>query len=239
MLKQATEEPRGNHLSLYYKNGKISFWTGDLSNAEPPEFEVVKYSDAFPKPERAFPYNMGTLRTSLRTYGPAVRYPIVHLEMIRMHKRSIDLDEANVPPMEGMSEFVASSYPEEVRDAMRAAIRVVQTSEVTRDTFTEKVEQLAMSVAVMYQEPKLRKILEETDPQMVETLIDEISGDIEPTKVVTTDEDLSDEPFVEVLKTLSPPSSPRKKVMFVEDGTEDQTEDQTEDVTTRVMQLNM
>jgi hypothetical protein len=191
-------ESRGNHLSLYYKNEKISFWTGDLSNEEPPEFEIVKYSDAFPKPARAFPYDLDTLRTSLRNYGPAVRYPIVHLEMIRMHKRSVDLGEENVPPMEGMMEFVASSYPKEVRDAMCAAIRVVQTEEVTRSTF-EKVEQLAMGVAVIYQEPKLRKALEESDPQLVESLLQD-DKDVPDKGLDDVMKDISDEPFVEVVK---------------------------------------
>jgi len=146
---------RGNYLSLYYKNAKISFWTGELSKEEAPTFDVTQYSEACPKPDRALPYNFGTLRKSLQTYGPAVRYPIVHLEMIRMHKRSIDTNEANVPPMEGMAEFVATSYPSEVQDAMKAAISCVQSMEITRASFVDKVEPLAMTIAVMYQEPKL------------------------------------------------------------------------------------
>jgi len=219
----STMDSRGNYLSLYYKNGKLSFWTGDLSKEDPPEFDIVKYSDAFPKPVRAFPYKMGTLRTSLRNYGPAVRYPIVHLEMIRMHKRSIDLGEENVPPMEGMLEFVASSYPQEVRDAMCAAIRVVQTQEVTRTTF-EKVEQLAMGVAVIYQEPKLRKALEESDPQLVDTLLqndDASTVATDATDATDAIDDITDEPFVEVVKQVA--TETPKKVSFEESVTADVT----------------
>jgi len=217
---------RGNYLSLYYKNGKVSFWTGDLSKEEPPEFEIEKYDTAMPKPDRAFPYNLETLRKSLCTYGPAVRYPIVHLEMIRMHKRSIDTDEPGVPPIEGMSEFVASSYPEEVRDAMRAAIRVVQTTKVTCSTFTENVEQLAMSVAVMYQEPKLRKALEESDPQIIETLLNETPDDLATEMLPAS---TAEEPFVDVAKEDAIP--PKKKVVL--------EEVETREVTTGVMQLNI
>jgi len=158
---------RGNYLVLYYKNAKISFWTGDLSNEEAPTLDVTQYSETCPKPDRALPYNFGTLRKSLQTYGPAVRYPIVHLEMIRMHKRSIDTNEPNVPPMEGMAEFVATSYPSEVQDAMKAAISCVQSIEVTRASFVDKVEPLAMTIAVIFQEPKLCDAIN-SDSQTVE-----------------------------------------------------------------------
>lgn len=159
---------RGNYLSLYYKNAKISFSTGDLSNEEAPTFDVTQYSEACPKPDRALPYNFGTLRKSLQTYGPAVRYPIVHLEMIRMHKRSIDTNEPNVPPLEGMAEFVATSYPSEVQDAMKAAISCVQSMEITRASFVDKVEPLAMTIAVMYQEPKLCDAINSDTPRVEE-----------------------------------------------------------------------
>ena len=175
------EVERGNYLTLYYKNAKISFWTGELSKEEAPTFDVTQYSEACPKPDRALPYNFGTLRKSLQTYGPAVRYPIVHLEMIRMHKRSIDTNEPNVPPMEGMAEFVATSYPSEVQDAMKAAISCVQSMEITRASFVDKVESLAMTIAVMYQEPKLCDAINpsNSDPQKVEEIdkIDKIDDE--------------------------------------------------------------
>ena len=116
-------------------------------------------------------------------------------------------------------EFVASSYPKEVRDAMCAAIRVVQTEDVTRSTF-EKVEQLAMGVAVIYQEPKLRKALEESDPQLVESLLQD-DKDV-PDKVLDVFmKDITDEPFVEVVKEDA--ASAPKEMSFEESVTADVT----------------
>lgn len=171
---------RGNSYNIYYDDAQIKISSDDLSTESEPKMQIVKYCDDTPKLKRALPYSHTILEESMQKYGPLVRYPIMDLEMVRMLKCGVDAKEPNTPPLDSVWEFIVPSYPKDLQKGMRAAISCVQKTIVSVDTFHNVVEPLAMTIATMFQEPRIREVMERSDADLVKRLLPSVQNQPKP-----------------------------------------------------------